>query len=298
MRAFELVGFGLLLYFAAHAGSIVCDTTGWGVLFSRAIRPRWRALFWSRWVGESVNSLLPVAQVGGDLLRARLAARVGASAAQAGATVIVDLGAGLIAQVGFVSLAVVLVLAGGAGAGEVGGLVVALALLLLLAGAVALLSVRGMFSSVVKLGARVLRSMDWSSPEAGAAKVDSAVRELYTGGGPVARSVALRMAARVTGALELWLGLYLLGVPASFADAFILHQLTSLARTLGFAVPGALGVQEGGFLMTAYLLELPPDAVLALALMRRARELVYGLPGLVSWIIDERRRLATVATPG
>ena len=48
-------------------------------------------------------------------------------------------------------------------------------------------------------------------------------------------------------------------------------------------MPGGLGVQEGGILLGGVWLGLAPEAVLAAALLKRAREIVYGLPGLLAW---------------
>jgi len=56
-------------------------------------------------------------------------------------------------------------------------------------------------------------------------------------------------------------------------------------------VPGALGVQEGGFLLFGSLLGLGPEVALALALARRVRDLVVFVPALVTWQLSEGRRL-------
>ena len=55
-----------------------------------------------------------------------------------------------------------------------------------------------------------------------------------------------------------------------------------------FAIPGALGVQEGGYLLLAPLAGLSPDVGLALSLAKRARELLLGLPGLLYWRVASR----------
>jgi hypothetical protein len=67
----------------------------------------------------------------------------------------------------------------------------------------------------------------------------------------------------------------------SWRDAFVLESLGQAIRGAGFAIPGALGVQEGGYLLLAPLAGLAPDAALALSLAKRARELLLGLPGLL-----------------
>jgi len=52
-------------------------------------------------------------------------------------------------------------------------------------------------------------------------------------------------------------------------------------RDTAFAIPGALGVQEGGYLLLAPLAGLHPDTALALSLAKRAREILLGVPGLL-----------------
>jgi hypothetical protein len=58
-----------------------------------------------------------------------------------------------------------------------------------------------------------------------------------------------------------------------------------------FPVPGALGVQEGGYVVVGSLLGIPGDAAFALSLIARVRELILGIPGLVAWQVIEARRL-------
>src|SRR4029079_11020535 len=53
---------------------VLLDALAWWSLFPRSERlPLWE-LFWMRWIGESVSTLVPSASVGGDVVRARLAA--------------------------------------------------------------------------------------------------------------------------------------------------------------------------------------------------------------------------------
>ena len=62
-------------------------------------------------------------------------------------------------------------------------------------------------------------------------------------------------------------------------------------RAAMFPIPGALGVQEGGYVIVGSLLGIPGDAALALSLIARARELALGIPGLIAWQVIEARRL-------
>ena len=61
-----------------------------------------------RWIGESVSTLVPSAAVGGDIVRARLAAINGAPVPVAAGSVLVDLTLGVFTQAVFTVLGLVL----------------------------------------------------------------------------------------------------------------------------------------------------------------------------------------------
>ena len=57
-----------------------------------------------------------------------------------------------------------------------------------------------------------------------------------------------------------------------------------------FIVPGALGVQEGAFLLVGATLGLDGSTALALAVARRLRDVIVFFPGLLAWQWEELRR--------
>src|SRR5437762_2474825 len=107
--AFAAAGWAIAAVIAFHfAVPVFLDALAWWVLFPKSERPALRQLLWMRWVGESVSTLVPSAAVGGDIVRARLAAINGAPLAVAAASVLVDLTLGVFTQAGFTLLGVVL----------------------------------------------------------------------------------------------------------------------------------------------------------------------------------------------
>jgi len=62
-----------------------------------------------------------------------------------------------------------------------------------------------------------------------------------------------------------------------------LESLIFALRGAAFVVPGAIGVQEAGYVLLGPLLGLDPQAAVALSLIKRARDVVIGLPSLVAW---------------
>jgi uncharacterized membrane protein YbhN (UPF0104 family) len=71
----------------------------------------------------------------------------------------------------------------------------------------------------------------------------------------------------------------------------MIEALIQGAASAAFAVPGALGVQEAGFLVFGGMLGLPPEMAAALAVMRRCRDLICYAPGLIAWQAHEGKRL-------
>jgi hypothetical protein len=74
-----------------------------------------------------------------------------------------------------------------------------------------------------------------------------------------------------------------MGYPVTVSEAVIIESLTQAVRGAAFAVPGALGAQEGGLIVLCAIFDVPPEAALALSLVKRIPDLVLGIPGLLAW---------------
>jgi hypothetical protein len=101
----------------------------------------------------------------------------------------------------------------------------------------------------------------------------------------------------ILGAGEIWLGLYYLGQPIDITTALLMESLAQALRTAAFFVPGALGVQEGGYMIIGGAYGLSPEVALALSLVKRTRELLFGVPGLVAWMLEGSATTMRVENP-
>ena len=72
----------------------------------------------------------------------------------------------------------------------------------------------------------------------------------------------------------------------------MIDSLGTALRTLGFLVPGALGIQEAGYVIICALFGITPAGAIAFSLARRARDLLIGLAGLGLWQALEVRKAA------
>jgi putative membrane protein len=291
MAAVALAGWSLGLIGLAHLGTLLADTLGWRALLKPPHQPPLRSMIVQRWIGASVNALLPVAQIGGDLVRARLLARAGISGPVAGASVVVDLTTGLVTQIAFVLLGVGLYLqvqGGGAWLLQAGAGVATFGALLLGFG---LLQRRGLFLRLAHAFERITRGRAWQGLVGSAAALDREIVARYRDRSRLAACAAWRLLGWLWGSAEVWLAFWLLGHPVDLVEAVILESLGQIMRSVGFVLPGGLGAQESGIVAGGLMLGIGPELALAVALIKRARELAYGVPGLVTWsLVDLAKR--------
>ena len=73
-EAFISAGWGMVGLAAYQSLSIGFSALAWQAIMRSVWQGSIGLYFWARWVRESMNSLLPVAQVGGDIVGARLLA--------------------------------------------------------------------------------------------------------------------------------------------------------------------------------------------------------------------------------
>ena len=281
--AVALAGWSVGLIGLTHLGTLLADTLGWRALLEPAQQPPLRLMILKRWIGSSVNGLLPVAQVGGEFVRAHLLTRAGISGPVAGASVVVDVTAGLVTQVAFVLLGLGLYLAVQGDAAWLLRAATGIALFSLLLLGFGLIQRRGLFLRLARILERTARGRAWQGLVRSGADLD---REIMARHGDRTRLVicaAWRLLGWLWGSAEVWLAFWLLGHPVSVAEALIVESLAQATRSVGFMLPGGLGAQEGGIVAGALMLGIGPDLGLAVALLKRARELAYGVPGLIAW---------------
>jgi putative membrane protein len=301
-----LVGLGVMIFLIAHEGALniikLLSQAGWTLLWLVPLHALpllldaagWRtiilapckllALFWIAIVRQAVNGLLPVANIGGELVGIRLLTRSGIDGAWAAASVIVEVLLTLVGQYLFVALAVVLLLqitqAMHLTLELLLALVVSAPLILLL---VVLLRHGSVFERLQRV-ARVLGpNVQGSGVAEQGAAIDAAIRNLFSGYLRLAIALAWQFAGLIAECLETWAALRCLGFSVGFSKALILESLTQVARQLIFIVPAGLGVQELGLVAVGHVLGVGSDVAIALSLAKRMTRIVFGVPALLGW---------------
>jgi putative membrane protein len=279
----RLVGWGILLIIGQEILAVLANTLGWRAAFpaSRPV-PRFAELLAARIAGDAVNYVTPTATLGGELVRARLL-RARAAGLDLATAIAVAKASQTVAQVAFVAMGLVLVIAT-TPLSEPARLALVAGTLVLAGGALALVVAqrRGMFSPLVRLATvldrhgrvadlgRRLRELD-----AEIASVHRARRR------PFLVSCGWFFVGWTLGALEIALMLWFLGVPVSLERALVIEVLSVAIDTTLFFVPGKLGTQEGGKVLIFTTLGMDAALGLSVGVLRRIRELAWALLGLL-----------------
>jgi len=289
-HAIASVGWGILLVVMVRAVTVSVAGAGWWLLFPSKVRPQFGACLLLRFVREAVNVLLPVAQVGGDVVGARLLTGYAVPGALAAASVIVDILIQAAAQFLFAALGLLTLIALGADHALARSAAIGLA--------VAALLLAGFYLAQRRGGQRVLQSIvnrlagdrEWRV----LGTIDAVYQNLtmiYAARSSFIASSVVHLAGWVVGVAEVSIVFAFMGHPVSIGEALVIESLLHAVRGAAFAIPSALGAQEGALVVLCAAFGIPPEQAIALSLVKRAADVVLGVPGLLGWQMLEWGRL-------
>jgi putative membrane protein len=258
----------------------------------------WRALLpgvaaatpiWARLVRDSGSEALPLSQLGGYVLGARALTLAGVPWTAAAAATIVDVTLEFVSQLAFTALGLAWLARLQPDSQVAGPVLLGLAVAVLAALLFVLAQRRGigLFDRIASYLGR-----GWAERSAaGAAALHDALTAIYRRPKGLWACFSLHLLCWIASTIEVWLALRLAGEGLPFGSVLVLESLLYAIRTTAFAVPQAVGVQEGAYLLLGAGFGLTPEMSLALSLLKRGRDLTLGLPTIAAWQVIESRRL-------
>ena len=130
--------------------------------------------------------------------------------------------------------------------------------------------------------------------------VKASLQSIYAQPRRLLGAVVLHGAAWVLSGAGSWLALTFMGFHIALWKVLTLESLMAMVKSVAFMTPGALGLQEGAYVLVAPLFGLPPEATLSVALLRRVKDLLIAIPAIALWQYTEvtgKRRAAVIAPP-
>jgi uncharacterized membrane protein YbhN (UPF0104 family) len=293
LQLFASVGFGIIIASLFHFVSMGFNARAWQILLAGKTRPTALFFVWAVWLRESVNGLLPVARVGGEIATARLLMSSGLSASQSVASLVVDVTTSLASQYIFTMIGISLLLLRGDTSNMSSQIVLGALVIVPLGLLFSVVQRHGLFTLLAK-AVHALFGDKFEKLVGGAMPLDRTVRRFYKRRAAIIGCIIWQIIGWTAGAGEIYLILYFMGHVISFADTIIIESLIQALSSGAFVVPGALGVQEGGFVVIGGMVGLPADISLALALSRRARDVMLFVPALAYAQFAMGRKLLSV----
>ena len=253
------------------------DTLGWRFAFARGNVPYWR-LFGARLAGEALNLVTALGSVGGEAVKAWLIRRDVKYEESVPAVVIAKTTI-VIAQALFLLMGIVIAWAALPISTDVLG-----AMLSLLA--VEVVAVAGfvgaqVFGLIGRMGTLMARFGVVTAPQY-AQQLDRALRDYYRRDWRrLTLSVAFHTLGWLLGAVEAFTMLWALGIDAGPFKATVIEALGSGVRFASFLVPASLGAFEGANAAAFGALGYGAATGLAFSFVRRARQGVWIVIGLI-----------------
>ncbi len=240
-----------------------------------------RAYLWGRLIRDSGSEVLPLSQIGGFVMGARAATLFGPPLVLASASTVVDVTVEVMAQLGYTAVGLALLAQLHPDASLIYPVAIGLAVGVVVILAFVLLQRKGA-AFVERMSQRMAAS--WLPGTAARAKpLQEVLDAIYAHRGGLVSGFGLHLTGWFANAVEAWLALHFMGVGLDLGAVIAIESLLYAIRSVAFAVPNAIGVQEGAYVMLGGLFGLPPDMALALSLLKRGRDLTIGIPALLAW---------------
>ena len=269
------------------------DALGWRYAFLHDRVP-FGTLLATRLAGEAFNIVTPTAAVGGEVVKAWLL-RDRVPLEESVPAVIIAKTTITMAQGILLLLGVVLAVITLASSRLVQAMEWLVALEVIALSLFVVLQTRGMVGRGSRLLDRLgIRRMGTSGT---AARVDAALADFYRREPRrLALSIAFHLAAWLLGIAETWLILWFLGIPVSLTTATVIEAFGTGVRFATFVIPGSVGAQEGGYVLTFLALGLKGADGVTFGLVRRLRELVWVGIGFALFAVMRRGPVVAAAS--
>ena len=284
-------GWGLLWLPVVWLPNFIPAAQSWRLCFIRDRMPPFHQAIMGIWLCRSVNSLLPVATIGGEIVKARLITLWGGNVNDATASVMVDktLQAFAVVIWGLTGVTLLLINASDnnlAMLASAGFLILAVSVMIFI-----YIQKAGIFSFMAKMGGSIIKSDSWEGIHQSAREVDNVLKALYRDKLRFFSAMFIKALAYMLQTTEVWLACYLLGFPISLFEALMLKSLTATISDVAFVIPNAYGIQEGAYIMIGSIMGIDAELALAISLAIRVREFTVDPAGLLVWHQIETRQL-------
>ena len=281
----------LYLIIIAHIPTLYFDAMTWVVLSKN---PK-LSLLWSLiivWISQATGKFFPTGNITGEFVRIYLAVKKGLSTAEATSTVFIDL---IIATFSLFLIAIMSLIYFLLGSNDdlltKHVIYLSLSLLLILISCV----IFYFFISKRILKVLIKKIPSFFSYKISTQKIFSIIRvdrALYQAikkKNTLIKALICRVLGWLGGAFEIYVFLWIIGYDPNIIDVIVIESFSGIIRAIVFFIPAGIGVQELAFIIVGDFVGLNSETSFSIALGRRVREILVGLPAIISWFFIKNK---------
>ncbi|MDI2091050.1 lysylphosphatidylglycerol synthase domain-containing protein [Commensalibacter oyaizuii] len=271
-------------------------------------------LFWARTLREAAATCLPFSQIGGILLGVRAVCFKGyqyiknpkdLSTAQGISSNIVDITTETLGQIIFIIIGLAVLLTGGYHTNlqdiDIFGASINLKWVIVSGVTILILSMipfiwtqrqgSAFFKKIIHFLSKNI-AQHWSSQMvSNADSLQNALDKIWSSPNRVLLSCFIHFIGWIGGAIGTWICYSFLGAQINFFEALSIEALVCVVLSVGFLVPASVGIQEGAYVILGAIFGIDPHLSFGLSILRRARDILIGIPALLLWQFAEIRFL-------
>ena len=276
----------LFLLIFAHIPTLYFDALSWKMLMKR----NYLGIYWCfiiTWVSQTGGKVMPTGNVTGEFIRMYLSVKKGMKLSEASSTVIGDLALATFSLLIMSVFSLMIVIFSNQEFSIVKGENKYLGfsiLFLILASIVFCIMIRKrVLKFLIRKSSRFMTLKLKKNIISNLIKFDFELYLLSYRLKTVFFALIVRAMGWVGGALEIFIFLLIIGVNINFMDVIIIESFTAIMRAMAFFIPAGLGVQEFAFVLVGNFVGLTSPIAFAVAIGRRIREILVGIPALIAW---------------
>ena len=281
----------LYLLIIAHIPTLYFDAMTWVILSKN---PK-LSLLWSFlivWISQATGKFFPTGNITGEFVRIYLAVRKGLSTAEATSTVFIDL---VIATFSLFLIAIMSFIYFLLGSND--DLLIKHIIYLSFSLLLIFISCLIFYFFISK---RILKILIKKIPSFFGYKisyqkiftiirVDRALNKAIKNKSTLIKALICRILGWLGGAFEIYIFLWIIGYDPNIIDVIVIESFSGIIRAVAFFIPAGIGVQELAFVIVGDFVGLGFETSFSIALGRRVREILVGLPAITTWFFITKK---------
>ncbi len=116
-------------------------------------------------------------------------------------------------------------------------------------------------------------------------RLEKALLDLTQNKNLLFKALLFRLLGWLGGAFEIYIFLLIIGFEPKVIDVIIIESFSGIIRAVAFFIPAGIGIQELAFIIVGDFVGLNPEISFTIAIGRRIREVLVGLPAIITWIL-------------